>query len=70
MDDYQIPTIDGRHVTVRYDEQSRETILLFPPPVDEDDETQASFGFTIENAERFVDALTAIQTRAAGGAAD
>ncbi|MGH3811517.1 MAG: hypothetical protein ACRDUV_03535 [Pseudonocardiaceae bacterium] len=70
MDDYQIPTIDGRHVTLSYDEQSRETIIHFPPPADEDDEAPASFGFTIEDAERFADALTAIQARANGGAVD
>ncbi|MGH4025245.1 MAG: hypothetical protein ACRDRV_11775 [Pseudonocardiaceae bacterium] len=66
MDDYQIPTTDGRHVTLRYDEQRRETLILFPPPVDGDDETQSSFGFTVEDAERFVDALTALRTRATG----
>lgn len=70
MDDYQIPTTDGRHVTLRYDEQSRETILHFPPPVDDNDETPAAFGFTVEDAERFVDALTAIRARAGGGAVD
>ena len=69
MDDYQIPTTDGRHVTLRYDEQSRETIIHFPPPLDEDDETPAGFEFTIEDAERLADALTAIQTRATDDAA-
>lgn len=70
MDDYQIPTTDGRHVTLRYDEQSQETILHFPPPLDGNDETPAAFGFTVEDAERFVDALTAIRARASGGAVE
>jgi hypothetical protein len=73
MDAYQIPTIDGRHITVSYDEQSRETLIHFPPPAegtDGDDETQSSFGFTTENAERIVDALAAIQARANGRTVD
>jgi hypothetical protein len=68
MDEYQIPTIDGRYVTLRYDEQHRETVILFPPPVDEDDETEPAFGFTVENAKRFADALLALQARPTNGA--
>lgn len=67
MDDYQIPTTDGRHVTLRYDEESRQAVISFPPAANEDDERSA-FGFTPDDAERFIDGLAAIQARMAGGA--
>jgi len=66
MDDYQIPTTDGRRVTLRYDEQSRQAVIHFPPAENEDEERSA-FGFTLDDAGRFIDGLTAIQARMAGG---
>lgn len=62
MDDYQIPTTDGRHVTLRYDEATHETVLTLP----EDSTGQASAQLTPDEAERLVDALSEMYTRATG----
>ena len=62
MDDYQIPTIDGRYVTLRYDQTTNEAVIHFPPPEDQDEE-MPGYGFTPENAERFAEGLTAIRAR-------
>lgn len=67
MDDYQIPTTDGRHITLRYDEQSRQAVIRFPP-AEKEDEERSAFGLTLDDAGRFVDGLAAIQARMAGGA--
>ncbi|HKR51505.1 MAG TPA: hypothetical protein VJT72_18375 [Pseudonocardiaceae bacterium] len=67
MDDYQIPTTDGRHVTLRYDEQSRQAMISFPPAENEEQE-RSGFGFTPDDAEHFIAGLTAIQARMASGA--
>jgi hypothetical protein len=67
MDDYQIPTTDGRYVTLSYDEQSRHAVISFPPAANEDEES-SGYGFTLDDAGLFVDGLAAIQARMAGGA--
>ncbi|HEY2762721.1 MAG TPA: hypothetical protein VGJ13_01685 [Pseudonocardiaceae bacterium] len=61
MDDYQIPTIDGRYATLRYDEQSGTAVLHLPPPENEGEVTAC--GFTPEDAERLAAGLTAIRSR-------
>lgn len=66
MDDYEIPTTDGRHVTVRYDEQSHHAVIQFPPPKEgEEDQQMAAFGFELDDAQCFIDALDAIRVRMA-----
>ena len=67
MDDYQIPTTDGRHVTLRYDEQNGKAVIHFPPAAKGDGE-KATFVFTLDDTTRFVDGLTAIHDRMTGGA--
>lgn len=70
MDDYQIPTTDGRHVTVRYDEQSRSMVLQFPPAEEgEGDQEMTTWGFEPDDAERLVEALNAVRSRMAGDVA-
>lgn len=66
MDDCRIPTVDGRYVTLRYDEATNEAVIDFPPPENEDEEP--AFGFTPENAERLAEGLGAIRARMAEGA--
>lgn len=68
MDDYQIPTTDGRWITLRYDEVTRQTVIVIPPTENSDGAARSTVGLTPGDAEHFVDALTAIQARAAGGA--
>ncbi|MBA2695839.1 MAG: hypothetical protein H0U62_08365 [Actinobacteria bacterium] len=68
MDDYQIPTTDGRYLTLRFDEETWQTVIRFPHAENSDDE-MTTFEFTLEDAEHFVDALDAIRARATGGAA-
>lgn len=62
MDDYRIPTTDGRFLTLRYDEGSGEMVLTVP----EDADGQTSAALTLEGAERLVDALDEVCTRATG----
>ena len=67
MDDYQIPTTDGRHVTVRYDEQSNHAVIQLPPVTEgEEDQQMRTFGFELDDAQRFVDALDAVRNRMTG----
>jgi len=70
MDDYQIPTVDGRYLTVGYDEQSHSIVIQFPPPEEgEEDQELHTYGFEPEDAERFVAALDALRARMAGDGA-
>ncbi|HEU0128711.1 MAG TPA: hypothetical protein VFQ48_08925 [Pseudonocardiaceae bacterium] len=69
MDDYQIPTTDGRHVTVRYDEQSHHAVIELPPAEEGEEDQEMTVGFELDDAQRFVDALDAIRNRMTGDAA-
>jgi hypothetical protein len=67
MDSYQIPTTDGRYLILRFDEETRQTVLRFPD-TENPDEEMTTVGLTLEDAEQFVDALNVIRARATGGA--
>lgn len=60
--EYQIPISDGRYLTLRYDEDSQQTLLTIP----EDADGQRSADLTPEQAEQLVNALGEVYTRATG----